>query len=942
MENKHRYSDRFIYNDIGMWEWNVQSGELWVNNRWTEIIGYERTELEPISIRTWERFLHPHDIDVSEAAINAHIAGETSHYQCEVRMLHKNGEWIWIHDRGQITSRTPDGKPEWISGYHLDITVKKLSQLALKTNQALLHNIVNEMPDVFVLKDKNGNFLLCNNTVANLYKTTPEAMIGKCDEDFGVPKELSDFFRQNVLTIMKNGETQVVYEDSRDAKTGEIRHFRSIKKPLKDEEGNNQIIVIAQDITDIIEANAKVAENEKRLKEVLEAIQEGVWDWNITTGKVYHNDQWYSLLGYEEGELEDSIESFSKLIHPDDASSVFDRIQKLLEGETSSYYSEHRLLCKNGEVMWVQDRGQIVEFTPEGNPYRMVGSYSDISRRKEYEQSLRLSANVFTYANEAIMITDAEGKILEVNRAFSDITSFKHDEVIGKTPRVLKSNHHPKTFFERLWKDLIDFGYWRGEIWNSRKDGTVFPTAHTITAVKNDKDEIVYYVSLFSDITTQKQHEEELDHIAHYDLLTGLPNRLLLSDRLEQAMLHSDIHHHSIAIAYIDLDGFKEVNDRYGHNIGDQLLQLISTRMLESLRNEDTLSRLGGDEFVAVIEYEDGFANCEKIINRLLASVAKQVNIDDLSVNVSASIGVTFYPQHESIDAEQLLRQSDHAMYQAKLAGKNRFHIFDSTNDQQIREHHRLIQDIDQALVNNEFLLYYQPKIDIRTNETIGFEALIRWNHPIHGILTPGSFIPEIEFHPLGINIGEWVIDTALSELETLYNMGVKLPISVNITAYHFQQHDFVVRLEQLLQNHPTVHPYHLELEVLESSAIHDINYVIGVMEECSRLGVRFSLDDFGTGFSSLSYLKRLPVHAIKIDQSFVRDMLNDTEDAKIIEGIMGLAKAFDRHVIAEGIESHLHIDALLKLGCTYGQGYAIAYPMNPQMLIEWLLEEKG
>lgn len=939
LTNGHHFSDRFLFNDVGVWEWNIQTGEVHVNERWAQIVGYTHQELEPISIATWEMLLHPEDVEDSERAIQKHIAGLAEYYECEVRMRHKNGGWIWIIDRGQIITWSEDGKPEWMSGYHLDITQKKLSQEALNANQILLQNIIDEMPDVFVLKDAHGDFLLCNQTVAKLYQTTPQEMIGKSDEDFGVPKELSDFFRQNVLSIMASGETQVVYEDSKDAQSGAIRHFRSIKKPIKDSDGNNQILVIAQDITDIIEANAKIAENEKRLQYVMEATQEGVWDWNIIENTVYHNEQWYALLGYDDGEIEDSLNGFKRLIHPDDLPIVWERLERLLSGETTSYYSEHRMINKDGSIMWVQDRGKIVEYGNGKKPLRMVGSYTNITRRKEYEQTLRLSANVFTHAKEGIMITDPLGVIIEVNDSFTVITGFSHDEVIGATPRILKSDEHSSIFFDQMWEQLREEGYWNGEIWNKHKSGYSFPISQTITAVRNDKEEILYYVALFSDITTQKQHEEELDHIAHYDLLTALPNRLLLAERLEQAMLSCALQNRSIAIAYIDLDGFKEINDQHGHSIGDELLKQISHRMLQALRNEDMLARLGGDEFVAVIECDHELSNKEHIIHRLLNAASETVEIEGFAIRVSASIGLSYYPQSSPIDAEQLLRQADHAMYQAKLSGKNCFHIFDTANDQSIRKHHETIHEIEIALKQDEFILYYQPKIDLETKEPVGMEALIRWNHPKKGILSPAFFIPETEYHPLGIAIGEWVIKTALHELKSLQNEGIFLPISVNITANHFQQTNFVDRLKTLLGNEPTIDPSLLELEVLESSAIHDIHYVINVMEECTRLGVRFSLDDFGTGFSSLSYLKRLPVHTIKIDQSFVRDMLKDTENAKIIEGIMGLAKAFDRSVVAEGIESKEHIQALLDLGCRYGQGYAIAYPMPSSMLRLWLSE---
>jgi diguanylate cyclase (GGDEF)-like protein/PAS domain S-box-containing protein len=937
MKNSHIFSSIFLNNDIGLWEWNIQSGELFLNERWASIIGYTLEELEPISIHSWETLSHPDDLIRSDKSIRIHTEGLSEYYECEVRIRHKNGHWVWIQDRGKIISYTEDGKPHLMVGYHQDITHRKESEELLHSNQILLRNIIDEMPDVFLLKDAKGNFLLCNQSVAKLYNSTPEEMIGKNDGDFGVPKEIADEFLQNVLSIMQKGETEVIYEDSRDAQTGEVRHFRSIKKPLKDHFGNDQILVIAQDVTEIINAHKKIAENERRLAEVLEATKEGIWDWNILTKHVTHNARWYKILGFNENEVANTVEAFAAQIHPQDITVVWEQLQNVLNGTKTSYYSEHRMIRKDGSMIWVQDRGKVVEFDDENRPVRIIGSCSDITRRKEYEESLKLSSNVFTHAREGIIITDAEGTIINVNEAFSDITGYSHEEAVGKNPRFLKSDRHDSLFYARLWNDIVAYGYWNGEIWNRTKEGKLFVEMLNISAVKNDKDSIQYYVSLFSDITAQKEHESELEHIANFDTLTGLPNRLLLTDRLAQAINHSNTYQTSVAICYIDLDGFKAVNDSYGHNIGDELLKIISQRMQQALRSEDTLARLGGDEFIAIIQCEEEFNTKDLFLNRLLKATSLPIIIDNLTLDISASIGVTFYPQEQEIDADQLFRQADYAMYQAKVSGKNCYHFFDMENDLSIRDHHKLLHEIKEGVANSEFVLFYQPKINLITQKPVGMEALIRWNHPKKGLLAPSFFLSEIDTHPLGITIGEWVIQTALERLEALQLEGIELPISVNITAYHFQQMNFVERLHKLLAAHPMINPKLLEMEVLETNELNDVSHVLTIMEECNKLGIQFSLDDFGTGFSSLSYLKRLPVHTIKIDQSFVRDMLTDQEDAKIIRGIMGLANTFEREVIAEGIECEEHAKALLELGCIYGQGYAIARPMPSDQINGWL-----
>jgi diguanylate cyclase (GGDEF)-like protein len=458
----------------------------------------------------------------------------------------------------------------------------------------------------------------------------------------------------------------------------------------------------------------------------------------------------------------------------------------------------------------------------------------------------------------------------------------------------------------------------------------------TISAVRDAQGTPQHYVALFSDITSIKQHEQQLEHIAHYDALTSLPNRVLLADRLSQAIAQAQRRSQRLAVAFLDLDGFKAINDNYGHEAGDQLLMAVATRMKQALREGDTLARLGGDEFVAVLLDLTDIEASVPMLTRLLAAAAQPVHVGDLILQVSASLGVTFYPQAKDLEADQLLRQADQAMYQAKLAGKNRYHVFDALQDSSIRGHHESLDRIRDALSAHEFVLYYQPKVNMHTGMVIGAEALIRWQHPEKGLLSPAVFLPVIEDHPLAIDIGEWVIDTALTQMELWHTAGLTIPVSVNVGAYQLQHTDFVERLRALLMAHPNVSPVDLELEILETSALEDVIGVSYVIEACREMGVSFALDDFGTGYSSLTYLKRLPVTLLKIDQSFVRNMLDDPDDLAIIEGVVGLASAFRREVIAEGVETIEHGTMLLKLGCKLAQGYGIARPMPADQLPQW------
>jgi diguanylate cyclase (GGDEF)-like protein/PAS domain S-box-containing protein len=556
-------------------------------------------------------------------------------------------------------------------------------------------------------------------------------------------------------------------------------------------------------------------------------------------------------------------------------------------------------------------------------------------RLRHNEIGLKLAASVFSHAREGIMITDANGVIVEVNGTFSHLTGYTREEVLGKNPSIFNSGLQGPEFYVKLWQELHAKGHWYGELWNRRKDGTVYAEMITISAVHDAAGRTQNYVSLFTDITAAKEHQQQLEHIAHYDALTNLPNRVLLADRLRQGMAQCQRNGLFLAVAHLDLDGFKAINDHHGHDVGDLLLIAIAQRMKVALRDGDTLSRIGGDEFVAVLINLEQLMDCWAVLERLLQAAATQTVVNDTKLHVSASIGVTLYPK-DGVDAEQLLRHADQAMYQAKQGGKNRYHLFDVEKDAAVQTQRESLEHIRLALDRREFVLHYQPKVNMKTGEVVGAEALIRWQHSERGLLAPTFFLPTIENHPISVELGEWVIDTALTQMSEWHAVGLDIPVSVNVGARQLQQADFPQRIEALLLAHPDVLSSFLELEIVETSALEDVAQVSAIMHACRDLGVRFALDDFGTGYSSLTYLKRLPAGMLKIDHSFVRDMLDDPDDLAIVEGVIGLAMAFGRQVIAEGVETVAHGELLLPLGCELAQGYGIARPMPAEELPGW------
>ncbi len=557
-------------------------------------------------------------------------------------------------------------------------------------------------------------------------------------------------------------------------------------------------------------------------------------------------------------------------------------------------------------------------------------------RRRKDEESLRLAASVFDTSRDGIVITDADNNIVDVNPAFTRITGYRREEVLGRNPKLLSSGKQDAAFYAEMWRALGEYKVWRGEIWNRHKSGEVYAELISIAAVTDDAGKVIRYVAVFSDISSMKEHEAELDRIAHYDTLTGVPNRRLLADRMNQAIARARRDRKPLAVCYLDLDGFKPINDSFGHEAGDRLLVAITRALQEVLRAGDTIARLGGDEFVLLFNDLAEGSDCFSMLDRVLRGVAQPLTIGDVEISVSASVGVTLYPRDNS-DADTLLRHADQAMYRAKEAGKNRYHLFDIEHDRQVKARVESHKRITEALARHEFVMYYQPQVDLVAGRVVGAEALIRWQHPERGLLAPGAFLPGMDDIVLEAALGEWVLDAVLSQAAAWQAAGLKLRVSANIGASHLQQPGFIDRLLAILRKYPAVQADDLELEILESAAIDDLEGAFHTLAQGVAHGLRFALDDFGTGYSSLSYLRRLPVDTLKIDQSFVRDMLVDAQDFGIVESVVRLAEVFKRTVVAEGVETRAQGDRLVELGCRLVQGYGIARPMPAADLPAWV-----
>src|SRR5690554_2124658 len=621
----------------------------------------------------------------------------------------------------------------------------------------------------------------------------------------------------------------------------------------------------------------------------------------------------------------------SEVLHgPDTDPDTVRRIhQHLFRGEV---FEEDLLNYKaDGTPYWVHTYCMPIGEN-EGVEPGFVVVQTNISDRKNSERGLCIAASVFDRSHEAILITDKHNRIMDVNPAFARITGYSWEEVLGLNPNILSSGRHSKAYYQSMWRSIEQNDFWRGELWNRRKNGEEYVELLSVSRVHLEEPGQYFHVASFSDITALKNHARELDRAANYDELTGLPNRQLLVERLRTARQHADRQKRSLSVCYLNIDGFKAINDEFGHNAGDKALKTVADRLAHSLRRGDPIARIGGDEFVILVQSDTP----EIAYQRLLSEVSQPIPVADTFITVTASLGAAIYP-NDNTDAEGLIRHADQAMYAAKEKGRNQFHIFDPSEDASRRQRRNQLVEIGNALENNEFELYFQPQVRLADCQVVGFEALIRWNHPARGLTMPGEFLPAVENSHLEVPLGSWVLKEAIHQMNLWNEAGEQLAVSINIGAPHLMDHSFVHYLESYLQSHPEVDPKQITLEVLESTALEDIQRAENVLAKCQTLGLQVALDDFGTGFSSLTYLRTLPITMIKIDQSFIHDMLQDDSDRAIVESVIFMAQRFRKPTLAEGVETMAQAEALMAMGCNLVQGYAVARPMPASEVLPWL-----
>ena len=719
------------------------------------------------------------------------------------------------------------------------------------------------------------------------------------------------------------------------------------KTAIADEDGVKEIAELSHEFNTMLKELHSVEELNRSLHERLELAfsgnRDGLWDWNLINNSVYFSPLWKEMLGYKDDEIENSLEGWSQRVHPDDLENASKDIQNHIEGKTPLYQNIHRMQHKDGRWIWILDRGKAL-YNAQGKATRMVGTHTDVTQEKEEQLRHAHQAQIIEQTVDSIISTDLEGKIINWNNGSEHLLGFQANEIIGKNIDIIY-NKHDKDFLKSSISILIDTGEFSIDTSYITKEKKVVPVSLSLTLLRDEKGEPISVVTYSKDITERKIAERSLlhqkdilDYQAHHDILTELPNRLLFYDRLTQAIEKAKRNRNNLAILFIDLDRFKQINDSLGHSYGDEVLKIVADRLQGVIRKEDTLARLGGDEFTILLEELQNAKNASVLATKILRTLEEPIVVHGTSLYISSSIGISLFPKDDT-NATNLLKYADVAMYKAKNEGRNNFQFYSSEMTDIALEYISLGAGMRQALRNEEFVVYYQAQTNALTDKMIGMEALVRWMHPENGLVSPDKFIPFAEESGLIVKLDRWVMRTAMMQWAEWYKKGFNPGVlALNLSMKQLQKEDFIDTLHKMLIE-TTCNPECLELEVTESQVMTNPEKAITILKQISSMGIQLAVDDFGTGYSSLSYLKRLPINKLKIDQSFIRDIPDDEDDVGIAKAVIALSKSLNLSVIAEGVETKEQKDFLVNNGCVNIQGYFYGKPM-PKDEMELVLKK--
>jgi diguanylate cyclase (GGDEF)-like protein/PAS domain S-box-containing protein len=808
-----------------------------------------------------------------------------------------------------------------------------LSQTELMESEARFRALVESSSDLVWEVDAHGTYTYVGPKIRELLGYAPEEIIGRTPFDLMPPAEAARV-RALFNELAASGQPFYGVENTNCHKDGHLVVLETNAVPIF---GPTGALVgyrgMDRDITERKQVEVALRKSQESLTEAQRIASLGSWDWDIVRGDLRWSDEFYRIFGLPRERFGATYAAFLQSVHPDDRARVQQAVDDALASKP--YDIEHRIVRPDGSERVLRERGEVT-FDADGHPVRMVGTGQDITEQKHAELRLRQAAKVFENTSEGVMITGPDQRIVAVNQAFTRITGYGEEEVKGCEPKILRSGRHGDDYYRQMWSAINSAGRWQGEIWNRRKDGVDYPEWLNISVVRDDADAIINYIGVFSDITTIKEAQDKLEYTAHHDALTGLPNRLLFRDRLEQALAAARRTGESVALLFVDLDRFKLINDTLGHDAGDLLLQAVAQRLVGCLREEDTVARMGGDEFVVIQKGVCHPDDAALLATRMLTEINRPLSLAGHEIVVSLSIGISLYPL-DGGDTSALLKNADAAMYRAKEKGRNCYQYYANEMSGAGLERLELESDLCQALQRAELQVHYQPQVDLASGRIVGAEALVRWQHAARGMIPPAVFIPMAEDNGMIGHIGDWVLNTACADARAWQLAGLPpLRVAVNVSGRQIGNDHVVDKVAAALKNSGLA-PQFLEVEVTESVVMQDAAQAISTLHALQDMGVALAIDDFGTGYSSLSYLKRFPINKLKIDKSFIDGLEDAPDDAAIAVAIIAMAHSLGHTVIAEGVETEAQVEFLRAHGCDEMQGYFFSCPVPVEQFVEIL-----
>lgn len=865
----------------------------------------------------WRSIVHPQDLQRTEALCSEQTRTGNNH-SIDYRVISADRRTIWVRD---IVSLIKHGHAPVMRGLMIDISETKLIEEALRLSEGKFASVFAQCPDILVIASLvDGTLLEANKAFVEQVGLRAEDVIGKTPTElgiWGVPG-----VGPGMLERLKKGSIRNLEMPFR-RKDGQMFSGLVSAEPF-DLDSIPAVVVVVRDITQLKQAQQQLQLSEEKFAKSFHSSPDGLLITRQTDGLLVEVNEGFSrMTGYDNAASRDqSTIALGIWADPKERERLVEQLNR--EGFVRDFRSHLRR--KDGQIRLCEISSRPLLIAGEEC---MLTIARDITERHQMQEKLQLAATVFESTAEGVLITDTRQRINAVNRAFSEITGYSEQEALGETPRLLASGLHDSAFYAAMWYQLTAEGHWQGEISNRRKNGEIYPSWLTISAVRNREQFITHFVAVFADISSLKHAQARLDYQAHHDPLTGLPNRTLFESRLHAALLHSLEFNSLGAVLFLDLDRFKHINDSLGHPVGDLLLKGIAQRLKENLRDIDTVARLGGDEFIILLPGLLHPSDAETIANKLLICFTAPFQAGEHEFFMSASIGSCLFPTDGS-DVATVVKNADAAMYRSKAKGRNRVENYTTDLTSQASARIALEHELRRAMERNEFSLCYQPKISLLDHQLVGAEALLRWNHPTLGEVPPEQFIPLAEENGMILQIGDWVLKQACLQMREWNKRYAPFgALSVNLAGAQLRQPGLLADIKQLLFDYPLA-PGCLQLEITENFIMSQAEEALTVLRKLKELGVQLAIDDFGTGYSSLSYLKRLPLDILKIDQSFVRSLPDDPHDVAIVRAIIALSRSMQLTVIAEGVENSEQQQFLAQEGCEQIQGFIVSLPLPP------------